>query len=108
MPEYAERIDAGKAAAVEEECLTQDMRLEEAFMLGLRRMTGFDPVGVCEELGVELRPEWYARVAELQEAGWIEYDGRVMKLKPSGWLVATSVIAELLWPTPTSTFEATR
>lgn len=108
MSEYAERIDAGQAATVEEEHLTLEMRFEEAFMLGLRRMAGFEPASVARELGVELRPEWYARVADLEEAGWIEFDGGRMKLKPAGWLVATSVIAELLWPTPTSTFEATR
>jgi oxygen-independent coproporphyrinogen-3 oxidase len=108
MTEYAERIDAGRAALLGEEHLTPDMRLEEAFMLGLRRVAGFEPASAVKELGVELRPEWYARVADLQEAGWIDYDGRVMKLKPAGWLAATSVIAELLWPSPISTFEATR
>lgn len=108
MAEYAARIDAGKPAVAEEERLTLEMRIEEAFMLGLRRMAGFEPARVAEELGMTLKPEWYARVAELQEAGWIAFDGRILKLKPAGWLVATSVIAELLWPTPSSTFEVIR
>ncbi|HEX4999812.1 MAG TPA: radical SAM family heme chaperone HemW [Terriglobia bacterium] len=107
MTDYARRIDAGELPVVAEEQLTREMRLEEAFMLGLRRMAGFNPGRAAEELGVVLKPEWYARVGELQDAGWIEYDGSTLRLKPAGWLAATSVIAELLWPTPQSTFEAT-
>ena len=108
LPEYAQRIDAGKPPVHQDELLTREMRLEEAFMLGLRRMAGFDVSKIAKELDIHYPPEWYVRVRDLEQAGWIEFDGAILKLQPAGWVVASTITEELLWPTPTSTFEATR
>ena len=107
LPEYGQRIDAGELPLQQEEQLTSEMRLEEAFMLGLRRMSGFDVSVLARELNIQYPAEWYVRVRELAEAGLIEFDGTILRLKPAGWVVASSITEELLWPTPQSTFEVT-
>src|SRR3989441_1008082 len=107
MKEYAEMLDSGKLPISGEEMLTRDMRLEEAFLLGLRRTCGFDVWSVARDLDVRYPPEWFERICELEDAGWIRFDGKVLKLTPAGWLLANGVTEELLWPTLLSTSEAT-
>ena len=99
-------LDAGKLPISGEEDLTREMRLEEAFLIGLRRTCGFDIWRVAEELGVHYPQPWFERVAELEDAGWIQFDGRSLRLTSSGWLLANGVTEELLWPTLLSTSEA--
>ena len=92
-------IDADKLPISGGEELTREMRLEEAFLIGLRRTCGFDIWGIAGELGIEYPQEWFDRVRELEDAGWVQFDGKVLKLTSSGWLVANGVTEELLWPT---------
>jgi oxygen-independent coproporphyrinogen III oxidase len=107
LAEYAERIDCGILPIAGREKLSRDLRLEEAFMLGLRRMSGFDIATVAEELGIRYPSDWFVRVAQLQDAGLVSFDGSILKLTSAGWLVASGVTEELLWPTLLSTSEAT-
>jgi oxygen-independent coproporphyrinogen-3 oxidase len=107
MKEYAQMLDSEKLPISGEEFLTRDMRLEEAFLLGLRQTCGFDVWRVACELEVRYPPEWFDRVCDLEDAGWIRFDGKVLKLTPAGWLLANGVTEELLWPTLLSTSEAT-
>jgi len=104
--EYAEMLDAGRLPIDGEEQLTREMRLEEAFLIGLRRMCGFDIWRVAEELGFTYPQSWFDRIGELEDAGWIQFDGKFLKLTSSGWLLANGVTEELLWPTLLSTSEA--
>lgn len=106
LPEYADCIDNGRPPIAGEETLTPLLRREEAFMLGLRQASGLDVPAVSSKLGIELPEEWYARLRDLEDAGWVAYDGRTVRLTARGRLAATSVTEELLWPTPSSTFEA--
>ena len=99
-------IDADRLPISGEEDLTREMRLEEAFLIGLRRTCGFDIWRVAEEIGVCYPPAWFERVSELEAAGWIQFDGKFLKLTSSGWLLANGVTEELLWPTLLSTSEA--
>ncbi len=105
---YAECVDAGKLPTDGSEILSLKMRIEEAVMLGLRRTCGFNIHVVAEQLGIRYPSEWFARVDTLRDAGLVAFDGRVLKLTSAGWLVATSVTEELLWPALLSTSEATR
>jgi oxygen-independent coproporphyrinogen-3 oxidase len=107
LKEYAERIDAGRLPLAGEEKLTREMRLEEAFLIGLRRTCGFDVWSVAQELGFHYPKEWFNRVCDLEDAGLIRFDGKVLRLTPAGWLLANGVTEELLWPTLLSTSEAT-
>src|ERR1051326_624162 len=106
--EYAEMLDLGNLPISGEEHLTREMRLEEAFLIGLRRTCGFDIWRVGEEIGVSYPPSWFERVADLEDAGWVQFDGTFLRLTSGGWLLANGVTEELLWPTLLSTSEAIR
>ena len=108
LVEYAARIDDGCLPISGEEALTPMMRLEEAFLLGLRQAVGFNPGKAAAALQLEYPPEWFSRVQRLQDAGWIEYDGETLKLTSAGRLIASSVTEELICLNPSSTFEAIR
>jgi oxygen-independent coproporphyrinogen III oxidase len=107
LKEYAGMLDAAKLPIAGTEELTTEMRIEEAFMIGLRRICGFDVWMVAEELGIHYPQKWFDRVCELEDAGWVEFDGRLLRLTAAGWLIASSITGELLWPNLLSTSEAT-
>ena len=98
LADYAALLDSGKLPIAGEETLTRDMRLEEAFLIGLRRTCGFDVWSVAEDLDVHYPQAWFDRVCDLEDAGWIQFDGRFLKLTPAGWLLANGITEELLWP----------
>lgn len=106
LGEYADLIDSGQLPVLGEETLTPLLRLEEAFMLGLRQACGLDVGAVAKRLGLEYPPEWWVRVEQLRGAGWIQFDGTILQLTAKGRLAANSVTGELIWPTPSSTYEA--
>jgi oxygen-independent coproporphyrinogen III oxidase len=108
LTDYAAMIDSGRLPISGEEELTREMRLEEAFLLGLRRISGFDLWRIADDLGIRYPGEWFDRICELEDAGWVQFDGKVLKLTPDGWLVANGVTEELLWPNLLSISEATR
>jgi coproporphyrinogen III oxidase-like Fe-S oxidoreductase len=99
-------LDAEKLPISAEEELTPEMRLEEAFLIGLRRTCGFDIWRVADELGFHYPESWFDQLCELEDAGWIQFDGKSLKLTSSGRLLANGVTEELLWPTLLSTSEA--
>ena len=107
LGEYADLLDAGRLPVSGEETLTPQLRLEEAFLLGLRQACGVDVCSVAKRLGIEYPSEWHVRVEQLQDAGWIRFDGTILQLTAKGRLAANSVIEEMIWPTPSSTYEAT-
>lgn len=107
LADYAQMIDSGKSPISGEENLTREMRLKEAFMLGLRRMCGFDVWRVAADLCFTYPAEWFDQVCDLEDAGWIQFDGNVLRLTPAGWLLADGITEELLWPTLLSTSEVT-
>jgi oxygen-independent coproporphyrinogen-3 oxidase len=112
LPEYGERIDAGRLPVSGSEILSLQMRIEEAFLLGLRQTAGFDVRAAAKKLELEIPMQWTSRVHDLQQAGLVDFDGTVLKLTLRGRLLASSVTEELLWPSPqstalSSTFEAT-
>ena len=106
LAEYTHMLDADKLPIAAEEELTREMRLEEAFLIGLRRVCGFDIWHVADELGFDYPQSWFDRLCDLEDAGWIQFDGKFLKLTSSGRLLATGVTEELLWPTLLSTSEA--
>jgi oxygen-independent coproporphyrinogen-3 oxidase len=108
LKEYADLLDADKLPVSGSEELTREMRLEEAFLIGLRQICGFDVWSVAQELQLNYPKEWFDRVGDLEDVGWIQFDGRFLRLTPAGWLLANGVTEELLWPDLLSTSEATR
>ena len=79
------------------------MQLEEAILIGLRRTCGFDIWSVAADLNFDYPEKWFNRVGELEDAGWIQFDGRRLKLTTSGSLLASAITEELLWPNLLST-----
>ena len=108
LKEYADMLDADKLPVSGSEELTRQIRLEEAFLIGLRQICGFDVWSVAQELQLNYPKEWFDRVGDLEDAGWIQFDGKFLRLTPAGWLLANGVTEELLWPDLLSTSEATR
>ncbi len=107
LDQYARRIDSGELPLEKVEERTRTIRLEEAFLLGLRRIEGFNTRTVAKELGIDYPQDWFDRLNRLQDARLVEFDGTTLKLAPSGWLLATGITEELLCPTLLSTCEAT-
>jgi oxygen-independent coproporphyrinogen-3 oxidase len=107
LKDYADLLDAGKLPLSGGEELTREIRIEEAFLIGLRRTCGFDVWSVAGELGLDYPQQWFDRVCDLEDAGWIQFDGKFLRLTPAGWLLANGVTEELLWPNLLSTSEAT-
>ena len=107
MAGYARQLDSGELPIETVEERTPTIRLEEAFLLGLRQMRGFDVWAVANEIGIDYPREWFDRLETLQEARLVEFDGTILKLAPSGWLLATGITEELLCPTLLSICEAT-
>ncbi len=107
MEGYARRLDAGELPIETFENRTRTIRLEEAFLLGLRQMQGFDVWTVANEIGIDYPQEWFDRLENLQEARLVEFDGTILRLAPAGWLLATGITEELLCPTLLSICEAT-
>ncbi|HET9219262.1 MAG TPA: radical SAM family heme chaperone HemW [Terriglobia bacterium] len=103
LADYAASVDSGRLPVLDEEVLTPDLQLEEAFMLGLRQARGVDLQAVAHRFGLVYSPEWHDRVRQLEDASWISLNGSILTLTPKGRLAANSVIEELLWPTPSST-----
>jgi oxygen-independent coproporphyrinogen-3 oxidase len=98
LKEYADMLDADKLPVSGSEELTRQIRLEEAFLIGLRQICGFDVWSVAQELQLHYPKEWFDRVGDLEDAGWIQFDGKFLRLTPAGWLLANGVTEELLWP----------
>jgi oxygen-independent coproporphyrinogen III oxidase len=98
LAEYSAMIDSGVLPISGSEELSREMQLEEAFMIGLRRTCGFDVWAIAEDLQVEYPQRWFDRICDLEDAGWIQFDGRILKLTPAGWLLASGITEELLWP----------
>ena len=61
----------------------------------------------CEIWVSIIHKQWFDRVCDLEDAGWIQFDGKFLRLTPAGWLLANGVTEELLWPNLLSTSEAT-
>ena len=108
VPEYARVVDAGRLPIAQVEERTPRIRIEEAFLLGLRRMDGFDVWTVAKDIGIDYPQDWFERVENLRDAGLVDFDGRVIKLSSSGIFLADSVTEELLCPSLLSICEATR
>ena len=98
LEEYARKLDSGELPVSGYEEITSDVALAEAFLLGLRRTGGFRVRQVAAAFSIDYPAEWFRRVEALTSEGLVEFDGDVLKLRPSGWLLANGITEELLCP----------
>ena len=75
-------------------------------MLGLRCMDGLDVWSVAKEIGIDYPQEWFDRLDSLREAALVEFDGSILRVTPSGWLLVSGITEELLCPSLLSICEA--
>jgi oxygen-independent coproporphyrinogen-3 oxidase len=73
--------------------MTEQRRIEEALMLGLRRCAGVDLVAFRERYGVDVLQRYGAQLAPLGEAGLIEIGGGFLRLTRKGLVLANEVFA---------------
>lgn len=106
MAEYALRLDNGQLPIDQVEESTPRIRLEESFLLGLRCMDGLDVWSVAKEIGIDYPQEWFDRLDSLREAALVEFDGSILRVTPSGWLLVSGITEELLCPSLLSICEA--
>ena len=106
MIEYRNKLNRGENPIDQIEERTPRIRMEEAFLLGLRRLDGFDVWAVAKDIGIDYPQEWFDRMDSLINEGLVEFDGNILKLRPPSWLLANGVIEELLCPTLLSICEA--
>lgn len=107
LPDWSDRLDADELPVEDSEPRTRRVRLEEAFLLGLRQTSGFDVRGIAAELGFDYPQDWFDRVAFLESAGLVEFRNPVLKLTRRGWLLTSGITEELLCPSLLSISEAT-
>jgi len=73
--------------------MTEQRRIEEALMLGLRRCAGVDLRAFRDRYGVDVLDRYGAHLAPLGEAGLIEIGGGILRLTRRGFVVANEVFA---------------
>ncbi len=78
------------------ETLRPLQRASEAIWLGLRRSHGIDLAAIGERLAVAVDPVFGAILKRHHTAGWIEFDGRFVRLTPAGLLLADRVSGDYL------------
>src|SRR5262249_15117447 len=83
LADYSCMLDADQLPIQGTEELTRDLRLEESFLIGLRRTCGFDIWSVAADLDFRYPDNWFDRVCELEDAGLVQFDGRYLKLAPA-------------------------
>ena len=64
--------------------------------MALRLADGVEFDRVRARYGVDVWQEWGARLAQFEEAGWLERDDRRMRLTREGMLLASSVMITFL------------
>ena len=93
---WAEAALAREPCAASAETLRPRQRASEAVWLGIRRAEGIDVQAIEARLEVPLR-RLFASVTEThQRSGWVDFDGRVLRLTPAGLLMADRVGSDYL------------
>lgn len=95
IADYVARLHADKSAVAYIERLSAVERLQERVMLGLRLQDGF-VLADAEGDGPTLLALAGEAVAALQHAGWLAYDGRVLRLTAAGFPLANMVVARVM------------
>ena len=98
VSEYLTRVEAGQAPVSARRRRSEQDRLEEALFMGLRLTEGVAIDAIRARYGVDVRERWGTRLAEFEEAGWIEPDPDRLRLTRRGMLVSSDVMITFLGP----------
>ena len=89
---YVAAIQRGGLPAEQREVVTLQTALDEELFLGLRQLEGIDVARIERQYNASLRE----RIARLEQAGLVEFDGTRLRLNPARLTVANEVFVELL------------
>jgi oxygen-independent coproporphyrinogen III oxidase len=93
---WANAALAGMPCAGSAETLRPLQRAAEAVWLGIRRTAGIDLPAIEQRLGLSLRDAFAPTLDAQLRTGWVEFDGRTLKLTPDGLLMADKVGGDFL------------
>ena len=93
---WADAALARSPCAASAETLRPWQRAAEALWLGIRRAEGVDLEAVGARLELPLRERFAATIAAHRGHGFVDYDGRVLRLSAEGLLMADRVGGDLL------------
>ncbi|MBI5367940.1 MAG: radical SAM family heme chaperone HemW [Planctomycetes bacterium] len=94
IPEYIERLDAGRPVRALDETLRPEQRVFEAIYVGLRKCTGVERADFRRRFGLELDLAYGPTIAPLLAQGLLESDPQGIRLTPRGLHIADAVTPE--------------
>lgn len=71
-------------------------RIKEGLMLGLRMRQGIDVDEFEKQYGINLAKAFSKQIDKLQSGGFVEWDGRRLRISDAGVLISNSVLAEFM------------
>jgi oxygen-independent coproporphyrinogen-3 oxidase len=71
-------------------------RVKEGIMLGLRMRRGIDVSGFEKQYGVNLAKDFARQIDKLKSGGFIEFDGKQLRISDAGVLMSNSILAEFM------------
>jgi len=93
---WLKRVLAGESGVGDSETLTPENRAREALWLGLRRVGGIDRNSFAARFEINLDALAGSELPRLIAAGWIDDDGRSIRLTRAGRFMADTVAASFL------------
>jgi oxygen-independent coproporphyrinogen-3 oxidase len=93
---YLAKTEAGESTVQQEEELGPEERARETAVLHLRRLQGIDRVQFQNQTGFELELLAGQAIERSAQRGWLEDDGRSVRLTRDGKIMADSVFQGLL------------
>jgi oxygen-independent coproporphyrinogen-3 oxidase len=94
--EYIDAVASAGQLASECRRLSAREALEEALITGLRLTRGIDVHTVNARYGVDLWGIYGSELERFREAGFLIYDGRLLRLSRAGMLLANEVMSEFV------------
>lgn len=93
---WADAVLAGLPGAATAETLRPLQRASEAIWLGIRRTAGIDLPAIEQRLALPFRAAMAATIEAHVQKGWVDWDGRVLRLTADGLLMADQVGGDYL------------
>jgi oxygen-independent coproporphyrinogen-3 oxidase len=96
LPGYLEAVESGRDPVAERTPWDARARLEEALILGLRRVDGVDLLELGERYACDVERRYAAAWERGAAAGLIDRDGRKVRLTAGGRLRSNELFSELI------------
>lgn len=94
--EYIQRLRQGLPVVEETEEIPRELEMGETMMMGLRLIAGVTDERFRARFGVGLEEAFGDELRRLQRAGLLEWDGKVVRLTPRGYLLGNQVFQAFL------------